>query len=133
MLFTQKLNILYFAILTLVLQNTYSQDSITYTQSNSKMFSNNYVFFKNGTFKHYYETDDGQYWYGIGTYTDKGRKRILEFGDVDLNFKKDFGLIHYETNFQRILHKSGNEYKSIDYYHTSRKKYVRFKQIKSKS
>jgi len=125
----QKLNILYSTILILIIQNTYSQDSITYTQSNSIMFSNKYVFFKNGTFKHYYQTDDGQYWYGIGTFIDKGCKRILKFGDADLTYKKDFGLIHYEANFQRILRKRGKKYKSIDYYYTSRKKHVRFKQI----
>lgn len=117
-------------ILILIIQNLYSQDSITFTQSKSRMFNNQYVFFKDGTFKHYYQTDDGQFWYGKGTFTDKGHKRILKFGDVDLSYKQNFGLIRYEANFQRILYKRGKEYKSIDYYHTSKKKYVRFKEIK---
>lgn len=117
-------------ILTLIIQNLYSQDSIIFTQSKSRMFSNQYVFFKDGTFKHYYQTDDGQFWYGKGTFTDKRNKRILKFGDVDLSYKQNFVLIHYEANFQRILYKRGKEYKSIDYYYTSKKKYVRFKEIK---
>ena len=123
-----KLKLLFSALL--IIQNIYSQDSIVFSQSNSKMFSNKYVFFKNGTFKHYYQTDDGQYWYGVGEYIDKGRKRILKFEDADLSYKKDFGLVHYESNFQRIIFKRGKEYKSIDYYYTSRKKYIRFEEIK---
>uniref|UniRef100_UPI00404994DC hypothetical protein n=1 Tax=Flavobacterium sp. TaxID=239 RepID=UPI00404994DC len=125
-----KIKILSIIVSILAFQRLYSQDSIVFYQNNSKMFSNRYVFFKNGTFKHYYQTDDGQYWFGVGTYKDKGRKRILKFEDADLNYKKDFGLIHYEANFQRILLKRRKEYKSIDYYYTSRKKYVRFKERK---
>ena len=94
------------------------------------MFSNKYVFFKNGTFKHYFQTDDAQFWYGIGTYTDNGRKRILKFEDIDKSYKKDFGLLHYEANFQRILFKRRKEFKSIDYYYTSRKKNIYFREIK---
>ena len=108
--------------------NLYSQDkdSIVFHQSNARLFHNQYVFFKDGTFKHYFQTDDGQFWYGVGEFTDKGRKRILRFRDVDLNYKINFGLIHYESNFQRTLIKCGKEFKSLDYYHTSRKKHVRF-------
>ena len=117
-------------ILLLIIQNIFAQDSIVFSQSNSVMFGNRYVFFSNNTFKHYYQTDDGQYWYGIGEYQDKGCKRILKFKDVDLKYKKDFGWIHYESNFERILLKRGKIYKSIDYYYTSRKKYVKLKEIK---
>ena len=105
---------------------TYSQDSIVYSQSKSVMFSNKYVFFKNGTFKHYFQTDDGQIWYGIGTFIDKGRKRTLKFEDADLNYKREFGLVHYESNFKRVLIRCGKQYKSEDYYCTTRKKNVRF-------
>ncbi|MES2286099.1 MAG: hypothetical protein V4547_10455 [Bacteroidota bacterium] len=126
----QKIKLLLSVTSILIIQNTYSQDSIVFTQSNSIMFSNKYVFFKNGSFKHYYQTDDGQFWYGAGKYADKGNKRVLKFEDADLSYKKDFGLVHYESNFQRILFKRGKEYKSIDYYYTSRKKHVRFKEIK---
>ena len=117
-------------ILLLIFQITYSQDSIVFSQSNSVLFGNRYVFFSNNTFKHYYQTDDGQYWYGVGEYTDKGCKRILRFKDADLKYKIDFGWLHYESNFQRILLKRGKKYKSMDYYYTSRKKYVKFQEIK---
>lgn len=121
-----KLSIIAFSLF--VAGNLYSQDkdSIVFHQSNARLFNNQYVFFKDGTFKHYFQTDDGQFWYGVGEFTDKGRKRILQFKDADLNYKKSWGLIHYESNFQRTLIKSRKEFKSLDYYFTSRKKYVRF-------
>lgn len=120
-----KLSII--AISLLIAGNLYSQDSIVFSQSSARLFNNQYVFFKDGTFKHYFQTDDGQLWYGVGEFTDKGQKRILRFKDADLSYKKTFGSIHYESNFQRTLIKCGKEYKSLDYYYTSRKKYVRFK------
>lgn len=127
----QNIKLLLTLISMLTLQNTYSQDSIVYTQKNSVMFSNRYVFFKDGTFKHYFHTDDGRVWYGVGKFTDKGRKRILKFEDADLSYTKDIELTHFESNFQRILLKRGKEFKSVDYYYTSRKKYVRFKRVKT--
>lgn len=115
-------------LLTLLLNTViiYSQDSIIYSQKTAVMFSNEYVFFNNGRFKHYYKTDDGQIWYGTGTFIDKGRKRILKFEDPDLNYKIEFGKLHHESNFKRILIRRGNKYKSQDYYYTTRKKYVYF-------
>jgi hypothetical protein len=123
----QKIKIILVLISTLAIQNIYAQDSIVFTQSNSVMFSNRYVFFNDGTFKHYFHTDDGRVWYGVGKFTDKGRKRTLKFEDADLTFNKNIELTRFESNFQRIILKRGKAYKSIDYYYTSKKKYVRFK------
>jgi hypothetical protein len=115
--------------------NSYGQDSMVVFQQGASMFSNKYIFYRSspfsddyysGTFKHYYETDDGQTWYGHGTYTDKGNKRILRFGDPDLTTKLEFGKIHYESNFERSLKISGKRFLSKDYYGTTRKKMVVF-------
>ena len=114
-------------ILNFVLNFCSAQDSMVVTQQRAKMYSNKYVFFKDGRFKHYYRTDDLQEWYGEGTYADKGRKRILKFGDANLNYKIPFGLLHYEANFMRILLKTNNGFKSKDYYNTTRKRNVFFK------
>lgn len=103
-----------------------AQDSLVVYQKNASMFTNQYVFFKDATFKHYFFTDDGQVWYGKGNFIDKGNKRILKFGNPDLNYKLEFGTIHYEANFEREIKKSGARFKSKDYYNTSRKNNVLF-------
>lgn len=123
----QKIKISFVLVIILTISKLYAQDSLVYTQSNSVMFSNRYVFFNDGTFKHYFHTDDGRVWYGVGKFTDKGRKRTLNFKDADLTFNKYIELTRFECNFQRILLKRGKTYKSLDYYYTSRKKHVRFK------
>jgi len=105
-----------------------AQDSIVYHQSKLNMFSNKYVFFSNGTFKHYYQTDDGQLWYGFGEFEDKGRIRILKFKDPDLTMKIDYMRIHYEANFNRKLVKRANKFKSKDFYNTTRNKSVFFEE-----
>jgi hypothetical protein len=102
-----------------------AQDSLVLFQEKASMFSNKYVFFSNGTFRHEYLTDDLQMWYGTGTYLDKGMTRILQFGSAELIDETSF-LIHYEANFQRKLKKFGKKFKSRDYYHTTRKKRVTF-------
>jgi|GEM_PF-3824543 len=102
-----------------------AQDSMILRQSNAAMFSNVYVFYSNGTFKHYYKTDDLQIWYGCGTYKDRFGTRILLFGDADSTYKTRC-LLHYEVNFRRKLRKRGNTYSSRDFYHTSRKRRVVF-------
>jgi hypothetical protein len=90
------------------------------------MFTNEYVFFKDGSFKHYFKTDDGQIWYGVGKYKDIRRTRVLKFDNTDLNLKNNSLFINYEVNFERILKKCKKGFKSYDFYHTSRKKYVHF-------
>src|SRR3990167_9694713 len=127
----QKIKISFVLVIILTISNLHAQDSIVYIQSNSVLFSNRYVFFNDGTFKHYFHTDDGQTWFGVGEFTDKGRKRILNFKDSDLTLIKNRELTHFESNFKRILLKRGKIYKSIDYYYTSRKKYVQFKRANS--
>lgn len=89
------------------------------------MFSNKYVFYSNGIFKHYFQTDDAQIWYGTGIYKDR-RKRILKFNDPDLNFKREYFRIHYEANFELVLKRTKKGFKSKDYYNTSKQKTVFF-------
>lgn len=105
--------------------NVFAQDSIVSEQSKSVMFSNWYVFYPDSTFKHYFKTDDGQLWYGVGIFEDHGRKRVLKFKDPDLNFKW-IVRAHYESNFERILIHRKSGFKSKDYYNTSRRKFVYF-------
>jgi hypothetical protein len=107
--------------------NLFAQDSIVVFQEKAAMFSNKYVFYNNGTFKHYFMTDDGQIRYGVGTYKDLGCTRTLYFGEKDSLLKSELTLI-YETNFKRKLVKRGNKFKSKDYYSTSRKQRVTFSQ-----
>ena len=90
------------------------------------MFSNYYVFYVDGTFKHYYFPDVGVAWYGKGTYKDKGKKRVLEFSDPDTTFKRELGGIHYEANFKRTLKISDKQFISKDYYFTTKNKTVIF-------
>ena len=121
-------------LLTLVqifCSSSYGQDSIVVFQKNESLFSNEYIFYSNGTFKHYYETDDFQTWYGKGKFKDKGRKRILTFGDPDLSYKKDYGKLHYESNFERTLKIRRRQFISRDYYFNSRKRNVIFVERKT--
>ena len=104
----------------------YAQDSLVVKQRNSVMFSNYYVFYNDGTFKHYYQTDDLQIWYGIGNFQDQGRKRILKFKNPDMNFRREFILVHYEANFERTLLRKRNSFKSADFYNTTKNKFVIF-------
>lgn len=107
--------------------NLSAQDSIVVFQEKAAMFSNEYVFYNNYSFKHYFITDDGQIRYGVGTYKDLGCTRTLYFGEKDNNFNPRLHTI-YETNFKRRLHKRGKKFVSKDYYGTSRKLKVSFYQ-----
>lgn len=102
-------------ILSLICVLSRAQDSSIYSQKDAAMFSNKYIFFSDGDFKHYYTTDDGQLWYGQGEYFDKGKYRTLYFRDADSTMNNYEGwLIHYETNFQRVLVKKFYGYKSLE-------------------
>jgi hypothetical protein len=60
-------------------------------------------------------TDDLQLWFGEGTYVDERKSRTLYFKDPVSKLKEFEGLIiHYETNFQRILRKKYYGYKSFE-------------------
>ncbi|MEM9051349.1 MAG: hypothetical protein AAGC47_04780 [Bacteroidota bacterium] len=92
-----------------------AQDSTLFIQSDAAMFSNEYVFYSDGTFKHFYTTDDGQVWYGTGNYFEKGKYRTLCFKAADTAMNQYNGwIIHYETNFQRVLVKKWYGYKSFE-------------------
>ncbi len=57
-----------------------AQDTLVYVQENSIMFSNQYFLYPNTkTFEHKYKTDDGQLWYGKGSYEIKKSKLFLNF------------------------------------------------------
>lgn len=63
----------------------FAQDTTIYRQANASMFSNNYTFIKKnksdkfGTFIQYSGTDDMQYWYGEGVFTETNQKYFLTF------------------------------------------------------
>ena len=105
-------------------------DSIIYHQENSFLFSNTYTFYNEGTFEHDFRDDTFGIWFGTGTYSDKRNKRILKFGDTKNTF--DYGIVHLESNFERILKKKRDKFYSKDYYGTSKNKYVKFEILKLK-
>lgn len=90
-----------------------SDEGVRYEQEDASMFANWYVFFSDGTFQHFYMTDDCQIWYGRGRYSDEGKYRTLYFFEADCTMN-DYPRwrIHYETNFQRILEKKKYGFKS---------------------
>ncbi len=92
-----------------------AQDSLVYSQKDAQLFSNSYTFFPDGTFKHFYLTDDGQVWYGKGNYFDDGKYRTLYFREADTTMKRYEGWkVYYETNFQRVLVRKKKGYKSYE-------------------
>ena len=101
--------------LVLICFLTKAQDSTIYSQQDAAMFSNKYVFYSDGTFKHFYTTDDGQVWYGKGNYFDKGKYRTLYFHHADTTMNSyESWMIHYETNFQRVLVRKFYGFKSFE-------------------
>ncbi len=87
-------------IFLLVTIKMFAQDTLVYSQKNSVMFSNKYLLFpKTNKFEHVFKTDDGQTWFGKGTYTIKKNKIILNFGDSEENIKS-------ETQIEKIYDKS---------------------------
>ncbi|KQC30852.1 hypothetical protein AAY42_13860 [Flagellimonas eckloniae] len=114
--------------LSLISFTTKAQDSNTYIQNDAAMFSNRYIFNSDGTFKHFFITDDGQVWYGRGNYFNKGKYRTLYFKDADTTMNEYNGWrIHYETNFQRVLVKKGYGFKSFEKNSNTGKPGVRLK------
>ena len=71
----------------------FGQDTTVYRQANASMFSNNYTFIKknksdnSGIFIQYSGTDDMQYWYGQGVFTETNKKYFLTF-DTTNNHKR---------------------------------------------
>ncbi|MBI1307744.1 MAG: hypothetical protein GC181_14165 [Bacteroidetes bacterium] len=78
-------------ILFLTVGQLFGQDTTTYRQANASMFSNNYTFIKqnksdnSGTFNQRTRTDDGQYWYGQGTFEENKQKIYLTFDTTECN------------------------------------------------
>ncbi|WP_136667854.1 hypothetical protein [Flavobacterium sp. H122] len=75
-----------FLILVLLMfSKTIGQNTATYAQDKSIMFSNRYILnFDAMTFEHIYMTDDGQIWMGKGTYIIKSNMIILKFENPSL-------------------------------------------------
>ena len=66
----------------------YSQDTLVYTNPNSKAIQEQYLLFtKNNTFEHTITTEKLENWYGKGNYELIDNKLNLKFGDSD-RFKK---------------------------------------------
>jgi len=125
-------NILTLLFICISAHFTAAQDSLVVSQKNAAMFSNTYIFYSNGTFKHFFFTDDFQVWYGRGEYQDRGKTRILRFDKADENYKPAFISVHYEANFVRKLRIKKGGFKSRDYYGTTRRKNVFFEIIKTR-
>lgn len=76
-----------------VIGQLFAQDTTIYRQANASMFSNNYTFIKKnksdkfGTFIQYSGTDDMQYWYGEGVFTETNQKYFLTF-DTTNNYNR---------------------------------------------
>lgn len=111
-----------------------AQDSTVYIQIDASMFNNYYVFYSNGTFKHFYTSDDGQVWYGKGKYFDNGKYRTLHFKEADTTMNEYEGLkVHHETNFQRVLIKKGYGFKSYEKNSNTGKPGIKLKKKASKN
>lgn len=68
----------------------FAQDTLIFSQKDASLFSNKYYLYPNTkTFEHKFKTDDGQIWYGKGTYEIAKGKVYLSFGDSDKEIKKD--------------------------------------------
>ncbi len=84
-----RLNIIYTLLLTAAVGQLFAQDTTVYRQANASMFSNNYTFIKKnksdkfGTFIQYSSTDDMQYWYGEGVFTETNQIYFLTFDTTD--------------------------------------------------
>ncbi len=75
-------------IFMLTIMSLKAQDTLTFSQKNSSMFSNKYFLYpKSKTFEHKYMTDDLQIWYGKGTYEILKGKIHLNFGDSEKDIK----------------------------------------------
>ena len=76
-------------ILTLLFQflAVSAQDIRVYSQEDALMFTNKYTLnFDQMSFEHIYKTDDGQVWYGSGTFSMKGNSLTLSFENSSERF-----------------------------------------------
>ncbi|GAL82667.1 hypothetical protein JCM19274_2946 [Algibacter lectus] len=77
-------------IFVLTILKLSAQDTLVFSQENSSMFSNKYFLYpESKTFEHKFNTDDGQLWYGKGTYKIKKKKLFLSFGDSEKEIKDE--------------------------------------------
>ncbi len=77
-------------IFVLTILKLSAQDTLVFSQENSSLFSNKYFLYpKSKTFEHKFKTDDGQIWYGKGTYEINKKKLILSFGDSEKDIKNE--------------------------------------------
>jgi hypothetical protein len=93
-------------IFVLTIMNLSAQDTLTFSQTNSSMFSNKYYLYpKSKTFEHKYMTDDLQIWYGKGKYEIIKGKLHLNFGDSEKNIKEvsKISKIYDKSNFSDTL------------------------------
>lgn len=117
-------------ILLFPFHTLFAQDSTVYRQKDEIIFSNTYIFYSDKTFKHIFNSEDGVIWFGQGTFTDRGRCRLLKFGaPVKSDPYAEFQKIHYEMNFERKLKRKNKIFISKDYYNTTSKRYVLFEKV----
>lgn len=89
----KRLYIIFTILFLTVFGQLFGQDTTIYLQENASMFSNNYIFIKKnksdnfGTFIQYSGTDDMQYWYGEGVFTETNQKYFLTY-DTTNNYNR---------------------------------------------
>lgn len=80
-----KRYIIFTILFQILVGQLFAQDTTIYRQANASLFSNNYTFIKKnksdkfGTFIQFSRTDDMQYWYGEGIFTETNKKYFLTF------------------------------------------------------
>lgn len=80
-----KRYIIFTILFQILVGQLFAQETTIYRQANASLFSNNYTFIKKnksdkfGTFIQFSRTDDMQYWYGEGIFTETNKKYFLTF------------------------------------------------------
>lgn len=125
-----KIGLTIFFFITVKLYSLPKDSIIVYEKGGGK-WSNSYIFYCDGVFKHFFATDDGQVWYGKGIYKDSKFRRTLIFKEADSTSElESMFRVHYEVNFERKLRIKGRKFKSRDYYGTTRKRFVWLEKIR---
>jgi len=96
--------IIYIWIFHIYIFNVCGQKELVYSQENSTFFTNKYYFnTSTKTFKHEFATDDGQLWYGSGSYVVRKRKIVLSFKDSDRQLNTNFYYCNEKNKFLTVF------------------------------
>ncbi len=142
--FMKLLNVCSFILILLYATNCFGQDTTSYCQANTRWYGSNcYLFYKTnkmdhiGNFIKIMQFDDGQCFYGRGTFREKGKKIVLDsftlirtlyhvsIGDsIKKVVEKDSSVIP-----RLIFYKSGNDLIEKDKKNEPKTLYTRPKKI----